>query len=273
MLQKILLFATNALLLFFLLISGTYAETVDLKIPIVEDSPKQHLFFHELLNTALIEAGHTPNLIVEELPQSRIKHYLDLGGLSIYWMIESAERNDKYLAIDTDLTNGLIGKRILFIKKEEQSLYSKVKTLDDFRNLNLIGGMGKGWFDVNVWKENNLKYMEQSGSWRSIFERLPVARDLDYFSRGINEILTEAIHHPELAIEDRLVLIYDRDFRFYLSKEGRFSGRKYQQFISSALKQAKESGLIDRLVEKHWGYDFRVLGYDDRIKIHLKTPE
>jgi hypothetical protein len=161
----------------------------------------------------------------------------------------------------------------LFIKKGDQPLYDKVNTLDDFRKLNLTGGMGRDWFDAKVWKINLLLFKEHSGDWRAIYRMIPDGRDYDYFPRGLNEILVEAGKYPKLGIENRLVLIYDRDFRFYLSKQGVNAGAKYKNILNSIMQKAKESGLIDKLVRKYWAGDFDTLKYDDRIKIHLKTPQ
>jgi len=51
--------------------------------------------------------------------------------------------------------------------------------------------MGSKWFDINIWKENNLKYKESSGNWKSIFRKIPYGRDYNYISRGVNEIIAE----------------------------------------------------------------------------------
>ena len=181
--------------------------------------------------------------------------------------------NLKYIPIEVGLTNGLIGKRILFIKSGDQHLYDNVNTLDDFRQLNLVGGIGKNWFDVNVWKANNLQYKEQSGNWKSIFKMIPKGHSYNYFSRGITEIIVESQQYPDLDIEQHLVLIYDRDYRFYLSKNGKNSGEPYRALLSASIKKAKKSGLIDRLVSKYWGSDFETSSYDQRTKIYLKTPK
>lgn len=255
-----------------ILTSYGQSETIRLNIPIVEDTPNQHHFFHELLKTALEQSGFTPQFHLAIIPQLRIKHYLDSGNISVYWMIESEERNKKHIPIKVGLTNGLIGKRILFIKKGDQHLYDKVNNLDDFRNLDLVGGMGRNWFDVKVWQANRLKYQEASGNWAKIFKLISIGRIYNYFSRGINEILIESKKYPKLAIEQRLVLIYDRDFFFYLSKKGKNAGAKYEKAINSALKKAKSSGLIEKLVEKYWGDDFITLNYKKRVKLYLKTP-
>ncbi len=144
---------------------SAYSDVIKLNVPIVDESPKQHEYYHELLETALIEAGHKPILTSHRLPQVRARFFLNKGNISIYWMINSKKRNEDFIPIEVGLTNGLIGVRILFIKSGDQHLYDKVRNLDDFRNLNLIGGLGRGWYSVDVWKENGLKYKEHPGNW------------------------------------------------------------------------------------------------------------
>lgn len=273
MLQKMLISLTATLSFLSLLVSSAHSDEIRLHIPILQDSPRQHIFYHELLETAIKEAGHTPKLIVQELPQLRAKYYLETGLISIYWMIESAERNKNYIPIETEITNELICKRILFIKRGDQHLYDNVNNLEDFRKLNLVGGMGQKWFDTKVWQSNNLRYKEQGGNWKSIFLMIRRDRAFNYFSRGINEVIDESKQYPDLDIEKRLVFIYDRDCLFYLSKTGVNAGAKYKDVIEHALKKAKDSGLIKRLVKKYWSNDIKALSYDNRIKLHLKTPK
>ena len=183
-----------SLLLLMFFIPVVYSAEIRLNMPIVSDSPKQHHFYHELLTTAIKEIGHTPILTVRDIPQLRIKQYLDLGTISIYWMLETAERNQRYIPIKIGLTNGLIGN----------PLYDKIKTLADFRALGLVGGMGLSWFDAKVWQANNLKYKEFIGNWASIFKMLARGRNFDYFARGINEISLENSQYPALHIEKNL---------------------------------------------------------------------
>ncbi|MCG6202311.1 hypothetical protein [Psychromonas antarctica] len=198
---------------------------------------------------------------------------MDNGIISIYWSLETKQSNKKYIPIEVGLTEGLIGKRVLLIKKGEQPLYNGVKNLQDFKKLNLVAGMGKAWFDVNIWEKNNLKYKESSGNWKSIFKMIPYGRDYNYISRGLNEVTNDAKKYPELQIENKLIFIYDRDFCFYLSKKGINAGAKYQKIIDRAIKHAQKSGLIHRLVNKYWSNTLTTLNYEKRIKIHLKMPK
>ena len=75
---------------------------------------------------------------------------------------------------------------------------------------------------------NNLGYQEQDGNWQAIFKKIPRDREFNYFSRGVIEIISESKQYPELAIEQNLALIYDRDFRFYLMKSSKNCCVKYK---------------------------------------------
>lgn len=273
MLKKFLALLIVPTLSLSLFSENALSDLITLHVPIVEESTEQHLFYHELLETAIKEIGHTPKLVAAPLPQLRIKNYLDHGLISLYWMIESAQRNKKYIPIEVGLTNKLIGKRILFIKKSDQHFYQKVQNLQDFRNLKFVATIGKKWFDAEVWKANNLAYNETSGSWKQLFRMTAQGSRQHYFPRGVNEITVEAQQHPDLAIEKRLLLVYDRDFRFYLSKQGENAGGRHKKVLEQALKNARESGLIERLIDKYWGNELIKLNYKKRIKILLKTPE
>jgi hypothetical protein len=72
-----------------------------------------------------------------------------------------------------------------------------------------------------------------------------------------------------LDIEERLVLIYNRDFIFYLSKPA----AQYKEILEKALKQAKKSGLIDKLIHQYRVRDFNTLHLDKLIQIRLKIPK
>lgn len=255
-----------------LYLPNSYAMAIPLHLASIEDSPSLHKYFHELLTTSIQNIGHEPKLIIKNLPHLRVKQYLKNGEISIHWMLKSDVNNKTYIPINVGLTDGLIGQRVLFIKKNSQHLYDEVKNLEDFRDLNLVGAIGKDWFDVKVRKLNKLSYEEHSGNWKSIFTMLRLRTIYDYFSRGLNEILTESKLYPNLAIEKNLLLIYDRDFIFYLSKTGNNNVLRYKSIIEEALLKAKKDGLIKKLLNKYRDNDFKTLNYDTRLKLYLKTP-
>ncbi|OHD17830.1 MAG: hypothetical protein A2086_12525 [Spirochaetes bacterium GWD1_27_9] len=259
------------LLMIFIMI-GLFVFSEEIVLTTVELSDGTHNYYHELLTKALEAKGHKLTLNIEKsLPQPRIVNYFENEKLSIHWLIQTKERDTKYIPVEVDITNGLTGNRILFIGKNKQKDFDNVKTLEDFRNLNKIGGLGKNWFDVEVWKANNLKYFEKEGEWRDLYKMLKDGNmGIDYFSRGVQEIVVESALHPYLDIEKNIVLIYNKDFRFYLSK----SAKKYKKFLEESLVEAKKSGLIDKLIRKYFldVFDKNKINLDGRIKIKLTTP-
>lgn len=245
-----------------------FSETLTLKLVTFDNG--SHEYYYELLEESLALIGYELDIQeLPQLPQTRITQLLKKGEISMHWYVENADRDATYVPVNGKLTNSLIGHRILFIKKGNQAAFNNVKSLDDFRNLGKTGGFGKNWFDVKVWKANNLKYREQSGEWRHLYKMVGSGgRGIDYFSRGVTEILPEYKTHKDyLDIEQNLMLVYDRDFKFYLSK----ANADKKAILEKALSKAKETGLIDKLVRKHWSEDFKNLDIDNRTIIKLKT--
>lgn len=245
------------------------AERITLRVAAYEDN--SHHYYHELLINSLEAVDCQTTLVIPaaHLPQKRAVKMLENGELSLLWLIQTADRDKRYMPVNVGLTNGLIGHRILLIPKNQQVIYSAVRSLEDFRALNKTGGFGKDWFDIKVWEANHLKYAVHDGEWRRLYKMIAAGnRGIDYFSRGFTEVLAEAKRHPYLDIEQRLVLIYHRDFVFYLGQ----SARRHKDIIEKALARSKETGLMDRLIRRHWGSDFQGLKFDQRVKINLKTP-
>ncbi|NRA18621.1 MAG: hypothetical protein HRU04_24305 [Oceanospirillaceae bacterium] len=250
-------------------ISKANADVITLTLPSFKDG--SHIYYYNLLINALKSAGHTPIIsLSEEMPQNRVIHELKRDRISLYWLLKTQQRDQAFTPINVGLTNGLIGQRILLIPPDKQSEFNGVKSLSDFRALQKTGGFGSNWYDIKVWRANRLKYQVVPGDWHKIYNMLVHDnRDIDYFSRGVIEISAEAKLHPELQIEKTLLLIYERDFVFYISG----ATQKYEQILFQALSQAKNNNLIVEMQRDHWQKDFRQLQLDSRTIIRLEQPE
>ncbi len=268
--KKLYTLILSILIFILFAVPAVYGETVNLKIGAVRAGGQQ--YFVELLKQAVTAQGHDLNMeVFNKLPQKRILYMLKHGALSTAWFLRKKEKDDKFAFVNVGITNGLIGHRILFIGKGRQQEYDTVKTLEDFRNLGKVGAFGRSWYDVDVWKHNNLTYIERDGAWRNkIYRQIGAGnRGVDYFSRGFFEIAGEYKEHGKhVDIEQRLVLIYDRDFVYYLSKPA----EKYKALLEKALINARETGLMDKLMKQNLSESFDTIDLSKRIKIHLKNP-
>lgn len=250
------------------LIFQVHAELFSLKVARIEEHPASADYYIELLERSLDLAGH--NVIIETVtvPQARAVAYLNSGRIDLFWMLATPERDALYEGIDFPLTAGLMGHRLLLIRTDEQEVYSRVQSLDEFRALGLVAAFGPNWFDSEVWRYNKLPYAEHMGNWVSIYPMLQNRRVYDYFPRGAVEIAAELAEFPYLALEQTLLLRYDTDFKFYLSDQASM----HKETLSSALQQAAESGLFDQVFAKYWADALEPLNLSGRTVIDLALP-
>jgi hypothetical protein len=238
--------------------------------PIITDSPEQHSFFLDLLKQSISLAKLDLSLSLIELPQKRAKQMLKSKELSIYWMIETEQRNNDHLVINYPLTKGLIGQRIFLIRPQDKTKFSSISNLQELKNANLTAGLGSHWFDVEIWNHNKLNNQVYEDNFNIIFQELASKEALDYFPRGAIEAAQEISRHPRLTIEPNLLLTYERDFKFYLARTA--GNLKLKEQLEAALLNANYQGLHDKLIEDYWGEDLKTLDLENRIKIPLSIP-
>lgn len=256
-------------LMFFLLTYVINAQVIELKM--ANFNNQTHKYMQELLEESLKLKGYKLVIkAVENVPQSRIDFMLKTRVLDMHWYLKGRQVDKTLLPVKIGLTNGLIGKRVLFIRKGEQARYDKIYNLEDLQKSSLVGAFGKGWYDVKIWEYNKLKYYEQDGDWTNLFKMISSGqRKIDYLSRGVTEILYEYPSVLEMVdIEEKLLLDYDGDFIFYLNKD-KF---KEKIIIEEALTLAKQAGLIDKLIDKYYAKNLEKLNYKKRKVISLKVP-
>ncbi|MEC5386456.1 hypothetical protein VVD49_12030 [Uliginosibacterium sp. H3] len=258
-------------LFFFALLLTTHAhaaESVSLRVMALPDN--RHLYYTKLLEAALRNAGYEPRFEwIATAPQARIWRMLSDNDISLMWGVQTTERDTQFASVTNNLTNGLIGQRVFLVKQGQEGAYASVRSLDDLRALGKVGGVGTGWFDAELWQLNKLPVLVKAGDWRLLFRMVASGdRNVDYVVRGINEIVNEARDHPGLAIESHLILMHDRDMRFYLSP----AATRYKSIIERALAQADLDGLKKRTIAQYILPELETLQLDKRVKLKLVTP-
>lgn len=226
-----------------------------------------HVFYHELMIRAFAAEGTDMRILaLPDPPKARLGMMLAKGELSIAWMVQTATRDRTYVPVIFPLTGGLVGQRVLMIRPQDQKLFDQVRTLDDLRRLRLLAGLGRDWAERDIWRQNGLAMTSPSGDWRRLFDMLSIGgRDVDYIPRAMSEILIDAPAHPDLAVERRLLLVYDRDVRFYLSPQA----AHLAPVLERGLRKLREDGVLAALHEKHFGPARAIMQVERRIVLHL----
>lgn len=109
-------------------------------------TPESVAYSRLLLEQTLASEGCS--VVVHErgnLPMTRLELMLQRGDISVLILGPTAERDRKFLPVRVDMTDNLVNQRILFIPKGSQALYDPVHSLEDFRRLQRVAGVGVAW--------------------------------------------------------------------------------------------------------------------------------
>lgn len=213
------------------------------------------------------QAVHIEQL--EGLSQPQMWQMLASGGLDLIWGGRTTARDQQYRRIDNRVTNGLSCMRVLMVKKGREDEYASVQSIDDLRALGKLGGCGEGWFERELWQANNLPLYVQFGNWNQLFQMLADnAPDVDFITRSVNEAVVDIRNYPDLCIVPRLLIVHDRDIRFYLSP----AASHLQARLDEALQAAEQSGLKKRLVSDYLMPHLVDLNLAGRLRLRLPSP-
>lgn len=236
-------------------------------------TPESVAYSRQLLEQALALGGHP--VVVRELgnlPMTRLELMLQRGDISALILGPTAERERRFLPVRVDMTDNLVNQRILFIPKGSQALYDSVHSLEDFRRLQQVAGMGAAWADRAIWEANDLPLATIDGDWKRLYRMVASpTRPIDYLPRGAHEIAREWMQHTELEVERNLVFRYAQDHILYVSPKR----PELQQLLQELLPQAQRSGLIRRLAREHFHLVFEPpvsLQQRRSIRLEMATP-
>ncbi|WP_322977748.1 hypothetical protein [Pseudomonas sp. C11] len=205
------------------------------------------------------------------LPMTRLELMLQRGDISVLILGPTAERDRRFLPVRVAMTDNLVNQRILFIPSGSQALYDPVQSLDDFRALQQVAGMGTAWADRAIWEANGLPVATIDGDWKRLYRMLAApARRIDYLPRGAHEMALEWRQHDELKVEQNLVFTYAQDHILYVSP----ARPELHRLLQELLPQAQRKGLIKRLAKAYYHQVFEPpVNLQQRRVIRLEMPE
>jgi len=247
--------------------TASAAEPLELRVAVPSDG--RATYFIRLLEESL-KLIHQPYRLhyVKNVPARRMWWMLNKGDINLFYGMQTKEKdsNEQIVRVRNALTNGLIGQRVFLIRRDDTDVFARVQSIGDLKHTGMIAGFGAGWGDAKVWRETSLPLYEHTAPWSTIYAMVAAGnRHVDYLPRGVIEVLEEARLHPELAVEQHLLVDYRADFGFYLAA----SAARYRPVIERALREAEASGLKARLIDESFGADLKALGLDRRIRLRL----
>ncbi len=227
--KRITLFA--ALIIFLLLPLQSYPLTLrysDTADPTVA-------YCVGMLKLSLDHLGKKYELVpvTGDMTQVRQEEGVKNGSLDIMWAGASKELEEIMEPVRVPLYKGLLGHRILIIRKGEQAKFNGIKNIDDLRKVAL--GQGTAWVDTKILEANQLKVVKTM-KYQNLFYMLDGAR-FDAFPRAVFEPFSEITSRTQLAltVEESLMLVYKMDFYFFVNKNNKALARELERGLDMAI--------------------------------------
>lgn len=221
------------------------------------------------LRLALEKAGVDAALVPAPVPmeQERAIRALASGQLiDVLWTVTSPERERRLRAVRVPFDRGLIGWRVLMVRRADVPRFAAVRDAGDLARLR--GAQGHDWPDLAILRANGLDVIG-TPSYASLFELLVRGR-IDYVPRGVGEAIPEIGVHATrgLALEPRLVLHYPSAMYFFVHPDN----AALAESIERGLRASFADGSLDRLLLQTYGEDLARLALARRERIGLANP-
>ena len=214
-------------------------------------TPASFTYLSTLLTRSLNHQGYDVEITnLGNMPTTRLEVLMEQGAIDTLILGQTPTRNDRFLNVPVGMTDNLVNHRILFIRPGSQQDYTQVSTLEDFIALDKVAGMGQAWGDKLIWETNQLPVQGIPGDWKRLYQMVASGlRGVDYLPRGAHEIVLEWPQQPELAVEENLVFVYDRDHILYVTP----TKPELHTLLDSVMKAAYQDGVIRDVANELFG--------------------
>ncbi len=193
---------------------------------------------------------------------------LKSGGLDVVSMPTTQALEHDFRAVPVDILRGMLGYRLLLIRKERQGEFASIHSLAQLRTMSF--GFGSQWADLPILQHNQLQVMP-APHYPSLFAMLDKGR-FDAFPRGVNEIWQELEErkqtYPDLAVENNLLLYYPYPVFFFVHRDNISLANRLQRGLDIALKD----GSMQKLFMQFHASALAKADLDHRRLITLVNP-
>ncbi len=224
-----------------------------------------------LLKEALRRSGQSYQVeqMSTQMNQKRKVEEALAGTVDVFWSMTSKELEETVLPVRIPLFKGLLGNRLLIIRKTDEARFANVKTLADFKQLK--AGQNRYWPDASILEANGLPVVT-SYQYTNLYPMLEGSR-FDYLALGAQEIGDELASHPDpaLKIDTHILLQYRSPAYFFVSPKR----PELAAAILAGLENMISDGSFDEMFNRELKIDklYRDAQFEQRVIIRLDTPD
>ena len=193
---------------------------------------------------------------------------LQEGRIDVVSVPTTLRRERELRAVRFDILRGLLGYRVLLIRKQRQAEFAAVRSLAELRRFRL--GLGSHWADLPLLQYNGFQVMA-TPRYESLFAMF--ARGcFDAFPRGVNEAWQELAEQqgtfPDLRVEPTLALYYPWPVYFFVRRDN----QPLADRLHRGLMRAQADGSLQRLFMEHHGNLLQQANLAKRRLLFLSNP-
>lgn len=181
------------------------------------------------------------------MQQGRALRYIEeQQGIDVFWSMTSKQREQQLLPIRIPIDRGLLGWRLLLIRKSDEARFAQIESVAQLAALH--GAQGHDWPDLDILRGAGLD-IYPSPHYESLFNMLERGR-IDYVPRSVSEIGVELARHNnngQFAIAPRLALHYPAAEYFFVHRQRAELARQ----IEAGLRRALADGSFDALFRQY----------------------
>ena len=211
-------------------------QPLQVRITRTEDTDLDSLIYFALLKLALEKSQQPFEIKITEVttstPSIRMINNPEL--INVVWMGTARKIEEQLWPIRIPLLRGLVGYKVLLIRKDMQPQFDQIKTVQDLASLKALVGLG--WVDTDIFTSHKLPYV--TGEYSSLMPMLTTGRG-DYYPRSILEFKQEfdPDHYPAIELESKLLLYYPLAIYFFVAPGN--------QALHDALQKGLEIAMAD----------------------------
>lgn len=222
-----------------------------------------------LLRLALAYAGqpHAIEPTAYKMGQTRALVELQNGrAIDVLWTMSSRQREAELLPVRIPLDMGLIGWRLLLIRRSDAARFEAIRTPAGLQQLTAL--QGHDWPDTDILRANGYR-VETGSDYGGMFKMLSSSR-ADYFPRSVFEVWNEfdAFHWDDLMVAPGLALYYPSAFYFFVRK----TNAALAAAIQSGLERMMADGSYARVFNDYFGEVIRRSALPLRRIFELSNP-
>lgn len=215
------------------------------------------------------DSGYQAQEMSTQMNQKRKVEEALAGTVDVFWSMTSKELEEIVLPVRIPLFKGLLGNRLLIIRKSDEARFANVKTMADFRQLK--AGQNRYWPDATILEVNGLPVVA-SYQYTNLYPMLEGGR-FDYLALGAQEIGEELENHPDpaLKVDSHILLQYRSPAYFFVSPKR----PELAAAILAGLESMVSDGSFDEMFNRELKIEqlYREAKFEQRVIIRLDTAD